>query len=123
VTASSPSGAILSDPFTIYDSWPPIGDSSRISLAHLPKGPVEPESPVLRSGFSPSMVGLGFGLLEPFGISSKAGVDADLKDVLSSPELPETFIDGKRSAASSTMVAESRPSAKRRRLSPASISS
>jgi hypothetical protein len=124
VTASSPSGAILSDPFTIYDSWPPIGDNSRISLVHLPRGPVEPESPVLRSGFSPSMVGLGFGLLEPFGILSKAGVDADLKEVLSYPELAEeTFIDGKRPAASSTTVAESRPPAKRRRLSSASISS
>lgn len=123
MTASSP-GAILSDPFTIYDSWPPIGDNSRISLVHLPRGPVEPESPVLRSGFSPSMVGLGFGLLEPFGISSKAGVDADLKEVLSYPELAEeTFIDGKRPAASSTTVAESRPPAKRRKLSSASVSS
>jgi hypothetical protein len=66
------------------------------------------------------MVGLGFGLLEPFGISSKAG----LKDVLSSPELAEeTFIDGKRPAASSTTVAESRPPTKRRRLSSATISS
>lgn len=120
VTASSPSSAILSDPFTIYDSWPPIGDSSRISLVHLPKGPVEPESPVLRSGFSPSLIGMGFGLLEPFGISSKT----DLKDVLSSPKLAEeTFIDGKRPAASSTTVAESRPPAKRRRLSSASTSS
>ena len=53
----------------IYDSWPPIGDISRISLVHTYRGPVEPDSPVLRSGFSPSMVGLGFGPLEPFGIS------------------------------------------------------
>jgi len=123
VTASSPCGAILSDPFTIYDSWPPIGDSSRISLVQ-PKGPVEPESPVLRSGFLPSVCGVGFGLMEPFGISSKASVDADIKHVLSSPKLAgETFIDGKRPATLSTTAAESGPPAKRRKLSSASISS
>lgn len=66
---------ISTDPFSIYDSWPPMVEDGRVSPVRFPKVGPEPDSPVLRNGSQAIPVGLGIGLLEPFSSPRKASRD------------------------------------------------
>ncbi|KAF8912760.1 hypothetical protein CPB84DRAFT_1721577 [Gymnopilus junonius] len=108
--------ASSSDPFYIYGSWSTVEDSP-ISPVRIPKGPSEPESPVLRNGTLPTVVSLGLGLLEPFTFSKEEpfnSIDADLLQ----PEEKVIHLDGKRSATQeSDSQSNTSPPLKKRRLS------
>ncbi|KAF4623155.1 hypothetical protein D9613_001896 [Agrocybe pediades] len=121
-TPSSPSN----DPFSIYNSWPPMGNESHVSPARLPKSPSEPESPVLRSsGSAPPAISYGINLLEAFkypGDEILTPADDDLQDILLSPQPPKKSSPDRKRPASKLANAypdsvESSPPLKKRRLS------
>ncbi|KDR85094.1 hypothetical protein GALMADRAFT_233715 [Galerina marginata CBS 339.88] len=118
----SPSGA-NSDPFSVYDSWPSIGDETQISPVRLVKAPLEPESPVLRSGALPTVVALGIGLLEPFVFPKEERLKPDLTDITLSPRLgANPRLEGKRPAVLTNEAGSPAevdcPPLKKRRVSP-----